>query len=337
MEKYPIDFVVPWVDGADAAWRAQKQQYEKPNAAAEGEEHRYRDWGLFKYWFRAVEQYAPWVHRIYLVTWGHLPLWLNTKAEKLQIVRHEDYIPGCYLPTFNSNTIELNIHRIPNLTEHFVYFNDDMYLMNPVKEEDFFVGGLPRAHVRESFTVPFYGDSFPHILFNNLEVINRHFSKRAVQKCHPSVLYHPRYGKDALRNLLKARFSVFTGFQNLHLSSAFLKSTFEEVWIKEEDILSQTCAHRFRSKEDVNQYLIQAFQWFNGRVVPQSDKIGRYFTISESEQAVQALARNKMKIICINDNAASMNELDEVQRKIRQAFEKKLSQPSVYETAHKEG
>jgi hypothetical protein len=53
-------------------------------------------------------------------------------------VKHEDYIPKEYLPTFNANTIELNFHRIKELSEHFVYFNDDTFITNYMNESDFF-------------------------------------------------------------------------------------------------------------------------------------------------------------------------------------------------------
>ena len=135
-----IDFVIPWVDGSDPAWRKEKYKYmgiDEPDAGAE----RYREMGILKYWFRAVEAYAPWVNQIHFITWGHLPQWLNTECPKLHIVNHKDYIPEKYLPTFSSHPIELNIHRIPGLSEHFVYFNDDMFLNGPVKPEFFFQNG----------------------------------------------------------------------------------------------------------------------------------------------------------------------------------------------------
>ena len=85
---------------------------------------RYRDWEILKYLFRSIENFAPWVNNVYFVTCGHLPAWLNTECPKLQIVSHKDFIPEKYLPTFNSHSIEWNFHRIKNLSEHFVYFND---------------------------------------------------------------------------------------------------------------------------------------------------------------------------------------------------------------------
>lgn len=134
----PIDFVIIWVDGNDPAWRAVKNQYVPRPVGEDDQEVRYRDWDNLQYWFRSVEKYTPWVRKIHFVTWGHLPKWLNVNHPKLHIVNHKDYIPEKYLPTFNSHTIEMNLHRIEGLAEQFVYFNDDMFLLKPVYMEDFF-------------------------------------------------------------------------------------------------------------------------------------------------------------------------------------------------------
>ena len=98
-KKYPIDIVIPWVDGSDPAWLKEKRIYLKDNKTTVLE-HNFRDWGLLKYWFRGVEKNLPWVRKIYFVTWGHLPTWLNTDNPKLVVVNHRDYIPVDYLPTF---------------------------------------------------------------------------------------------------------------------------------------------------------------------------------------------------------------------------------------------
>ena len=131
-----IDFVIPWVDGSNLEWCKQKNEY-SPSQETDCGENRYRDMGLLRYWFRAVETYAPWVNKVHFITWGHLPQWLNTDCKKLNIVNHKDYIPEKYLPVFSSHPIELNIHRIKGLSEQFVYFNDDMFLNGRV-EENFF-------------------------------------------------------------------------------------------------------------------------------------------------------------------------------------------------------
>ena len=121
-----IDFVLLWVDGNDPAWRKEKAKYSPESALADAEE-RYRDWGLLPFLFRGMEKFAPWFRKIHFVTWGHLPEWLNTENEKLHIVRHEDYLPKEALPLFNSSALEIGLHRIPGLSDKFVYFNDDTF------------------------------------------------------------------------------------------------------------------------------------------------------------------------------------------------------------------
>ena len=143
-----IDFIVTYLDSEDTDWIKAKAEndgsdvVEALNSAA-----RYRNLDNFQYWFRSVERYAPWVNKIHLVTWGHVPEWLNTAHPKLNIINHEDYIPEKYLPTFNSNVIELNYDRIDNLAEQFVNFNDDMFLNADTKPSDFFVNGLPKLQM----------------------------------------------------------------------------------------------------------------------------------------------------------------------------------------------
>ena len=102
-----IDFVVTWVNNKDVDWRKRKSEFEKEYNIFQdlNSEERYREWGLMKYWFRAVEKYAPWVNKIYFITEGHVPNWLDVNHPKLVHVKHEDYIEKQFLPTFNSNVI----------------------------------------------------------------------------------------------------------------------------------------------------------------------------------------------------------------------------------------
>ena len=113
MEK--IDFVISWVDGNDKEWQKEREKYIVENNN-DNSDVRYRNWDNLKYWFRGVEKFAPFVNKIYFITYGHLPEWLNVNNPKLVIVNHKDYIPEKYLPTFNSHTIELILHRIKVLS-----------------------------------------------------------------------------------------------------------------------------------------------------------------------------------------------------------------------------
>ena len=100
-----IDFVIMWVDGSDPKWLEEKNKYLDKKIDTSNAINRYRDMGVLKYWFRGVEKFAPWVNKIHFVTWGHVPSWLNTNNPKLNVVKHEDFIPQKYLPVFNANAI----------------------------------------------------------------------------------------------------------------------------------------------------------------------------------------------------------------------------------------
>ena len=108
---YPIDIVLPWVDGSDPSWLEIKKEF-SPQSKGDDDSIRYRDFENLKYIFRGIELYMPWVRTIHFITWGHIPDFLNTKHPKINIVRHEDFITKEYLPTFSSHTIELNLHII---------------------------------------------------------------------------------------------------------------------------------------------------------------------------------------------------------------------------------
>ena len=91
-----------------------------------------------RYSLRSLHLFAPWVRRIHLVTAGQVPPWLDTSDPRIQLVDHRDILPADALPTFNSHAIETGLHRVPDLSEHFVYFNDDVFLGRPVRPEAFF-------------------------------------------------------------------------------------------------------------------------------------------------------------------------------------------------------
>ena len=64
-----------------------------------------------------------------------------------------------------------------------------------------------------------------------------------------------------LRNVLMLPYREFSSFKYSHISSAFLKSTFEKVWEEEGEILDRVCKTRFRSASDVNQYVMKYWQF----------------------------------------------------------------------------
>ena len=328
-----IDFVILWVDGNDPAWREEKEKYSPETPLADREE-RYRDWGFLPYLFRSIEKFAPWFRTIHFVTWGHLPKWLNVNHEKLHIVRHEDYMPKDYLPVFNSNALEICLHRIPGLSERFVYFNDDTFLLKPTHPTDFFKGdkAVDMLALQPVVANP-KNPIMSHLFLNNSVVLSKYFDKRANMRKQPLAYFKPGYPiKYWGYNVLETCFPLFTGFYTIHSVAPFLKKTYQDVWEKEEKLLNEVSSHRFRDNSDVNQYLFREWQKLSGDFVPANiQKNNGYFEIgADNRKLIKTILAQKYKILCINDVGYDEN-VDQIREELINAFNKILPNKSSFE------
>ena len=331
-KKYPIDIVIPWVDGNDPNWIAEKNKYYK---GTEKSVHKYdyQDWDLLRYFFRGIERFAPWVNKVFFITWGHVPKWLNENHPKLRIINHRDYIPEKYLPTFSSHTIELNLHRIPELSEHFIYFNDDMFLINRCSPELFFYKGLPRDSAIINPIAPANNNCISSLQLTTIAVINENFGKHAVIKRSPLKWFNIKYGKLLPLNFMFIPWGRFPGLLEKHIPSSFLKSTFWEVWEKEYNLLDQTCSHKFRDfKTDVNQWIMREWQIASGKFEPRSIRAGKLLSIhneSEAEIAAAFIKAQREPMVCINDHVEG--DFHFMAKTIEEAFETILPYRSGFE------
>lgn len=331
--KEKIDFVVTWVDGNDVEWQKEKAKYVPQQAGCDANNVRYRDMDTLKYWFRCVEKNAPWVNKIYFVTWGHLPQWLDVSNSKLNIVNHKDFIPEKYLPTFSSRPIELNMHRIKGLSDKFVYFNDDMFLLNSVQPEFFFKKGLPRDYIFIKSIYHYDNDDFwAYVLINDTWKVCNHFLYKKQFFKHMSKYINFRYTlKQNFRNAYRIENGSYPGFDDHHLASAYLKSTFEKVWDAEYDVLDATCMQKFRGPLNVNQYIFRYWQLAEGSFFPISKKkMGRMYNIkNENDSLADMIVNGKEKLICIND--ADIENYESTKAKVLAAFEKRFPEKSSFE------
>ncbi len=309
-----IDFVVTWLDSTDSRWKEQYQEYSQ-KTRGDKSKARFRDMNIFQYWFRAAESFAPWVHKIYIITNGKFPDWINPDHPKLVLVKHEDYMPKEYLPTFNSCAIELNIHRIKELSEHFVYFNDDILLNGPVNPEYFFKKGLPCDTNKETcFNVPIYTREEKFNIYMSMladiGILNKHFIRWNTVCQSPLRWFGPHLGlKGLIMSSLLSKQRLFVGFSNYHTEQAYLKSTFEEVWEKEPIFLQNSCT-RFREDVIANPYLFRYWQLAKNRFYPQKKK---FITIQLTGKEVinrleKSLNNTNMVSICLNDTSMCSDE-----------------------------
>lgn len=326
-----IDIVIPWVNSNDPAWQAEKRKYDgSVDAEEDARDIRYRDWDNLKYVFRSIEECAPWVNRIHFVTWGHVPEWMNLNHPKLHIVNHKDYIPEEYLPTFSSHVLELNMHRIPGLSEQFIYFNDDIFFLRKVKPTDFFRNGLPCDANISNLIVP-SRTSFTPIVFKSVAYINKYFNKHEAIKKRLGQYLNIRYGFSGIVSFFMfMRWEYYTGFFNHHLAISYLKRTLETVWEKEPEIMQQTSSHRFRDNNDVNQYIFRFWQLASGDFCPYSLH-GKYFKVSDNNKKIISFIRKKKgRMICINDDEFT-GDFEAIKQEINGELDRRFPNKSQFE------
>lgn len=327
-----IDIVIPWVDGSDPEWQSEFKKYAALSAGRDDNSQiRYRDWDNLQYLFRGIEKFAPWVNKVHLVTTGQKPKWLNMNAPRLNFVKHEDFIPKDWLPTFSVRPIELNLHRIEGLSEQFIYFNDDYFLLRPVKPERFFSNGLP-CDMAILDTLPMGGPR-GHMLMNDMNVVVNHFSKNNVLKNNFWKYFNPLYGSQLLRSIPLMPFSVFPGFRNHHMPQAFLKSTFREVWEAEKPLLREVSSHRFRDITDVNQYMFRFWQLMSGKFHPVNIVKGTCrYTLSDrdADKLAAAIRAQKSEILVMADSE-NVSDYSALVTQINAAFDVILSEKSSFE------
>ena len=327
-----IDFVVTWVDMEDPKWKAEFSKYlgKKDNEKNGVSEARFRDYGFLKYWFRGVEKFAPWVRKIHFVTCGQKPEWLDENNSKINLVNHKDYIPEQFLPTYNSVVIERYMHKIPDLAEHFVYFNDDFFIINKVGIERFFKNGLPC-----DIAVFQYNPSWSQwykTLKNNLKIINRQFDKKEVMARDHNKWFHESYGSKARLNYLLKPYNKFITLRTPHNAQPYLKSTFEEVWAVAKKELTETSVNRFRALNDYTPELFRTWQICRGNFEPYNtySDTKMFPLMIKPKQAVKAIYNQSYSLICLNDNVHIRN-YEQVMEDIKNAFETILPEKSSFE------
>ncbi|MCL2371218.1 stealth family protein [Candidatus Saccharibacteria bacterium] len=336
-----IDVVVPWVTSNDPKWQALRQQHlpnnTKSDQGADNDEELFRDWDTLRYLLRGIHSHMPWANRIFLVTMNQRPKWLADLAKlsngKLALIDHKDFIPKEYLPTFSSHTIELNFHRIPDLSEHFIYFNDDMLPVQDLQPAHFFDhAGLPKDQASLwRISQPNYASIYGHILLNNISLLNQHFSTQDLKSKRK--IYSLRQGtRRVLASLPYLRYRNLPGFFNPHGPQPFLKSTFEKLWELEPEVLAKTCQNKFRTIHDVNQYVFRDYQLLMGSYSPDniSARVRFFKDFPGQFSALESALKNpKIKMICINDDIT--DDFQKSNDKMRSILDSHLPTPAPWE------
>lgn len=311
---FDIDLVYLWCDGNDPEFQRKKlEAFEKTNKSLLNKDGlvnaRFVNSDELKYSLRSAEKYAPWIRNIYIVTYEQVPAWLNTKHPKIKIIDHKDIIPQKYLPTFNSNVIEIFLPMIPDLSEHFLYANDDMFFWGDVDKDFFFnENGAPICRVirRKAKNV----HSIYSITINNAyNLVSERFPDKDIK-------YWPHHGIDSYR-----------------------RSDFLECLNCFKEEIMETASHTFRDTNDIQRMIVNFYAIAaKGATVKEVARRKWYqkFLPFTEENAYTSCRISKMKqfrgkdfqLFCINDGRKTK---DKDRKYMQEMLEEKFPQKSAYE------
>jgi len=282
--RFPIDVVYTWVDGNDPRWNEKRNR----RAAEMGRDlhrvsnsqTRYINRDELRYSLRSLYYYAPWIRKIYLVTDDQVPDWLNADNDLLQVIDHKDLFPEhASLPTFNSHAIESVLHRIPGLSEQFLYMNDDVFFSSVVHPESFFeVSGIARTFLSRSM-IPFCNE-------NRSEIASE-------------------WGAMNANDLIVEKFGAMMPYKTKHTPLALRRSLLQDLEDQFRVHFERLRSTPFRTANDLapTSTLHAYFGLAKGYVV-RSDIAYRYVNLARPDlkRALDAIAYSRHSMVyCLND------------------------------------
>lgn len=283
---FPIDVVYTWVDGADPAWLERKARALGDNSWVTGvnaqtaNNSRFASRDELRYSMRALHCFAPWVRRIFLVTDNQVPAWLDTEHGRVTVVSHREVFGDTgRLPTFNSQAIESRLHRIPGLSEHFLYLNDDVVLGRPVTPDMFFTpGGLTRFFPSSALV-----DSAPRT---------------------PDDAPVNSAGKNN-RRLIQEAFGRVLTRKMMHTPHPSRRSVIEEIEERFREHVDATASHQFRHPDDISllSSLQQYYAYLTGRAAPGQIRY-MYTDLADGRtpfRLARLLRKRHLDAFCLND------------------------------------
>ncbi|MFD1294334.1 stealth family protein [Lutibacter holmesii] len=257
----PVDVVITWVDGEDEQHIKTMAPYISGDASScKKFRTRFDQVDEIKFTVDSILKFAPFIRNIFIVTDNQIPAFLTSEKTKdkyanVSIVDHKEIFTGYedFLPTFNCRPIETQLYKIPNLAEHFIYFNDDMFLIKPVKLTDFFINNVPVLRGK-------------WLLFEE---------DRLVKKAK-NLIKGSKKERKAGHKLAQQKGAKLAGFKKYykfhHTPFPFRKSTFENYFSKNRNHELENVKHRFRTnKQFTPQSLINHIEIKNKTCVLKDD------------------------------------------------------------------
>lgn len=285
----PVDVVFTWVNDRDDKWRQKYEsalsQINSPIGLYANDQARFANHDELYYSVHSVLKFLPWVRKVFIVTDEQVPEWYqdNERYQKLEFISHHQIIDEQYLPTFNSHVIEANLFKIPDLSENFIYFNDDVFVARPLPKEHFFATN------------------------GNVSIF---LAKKSLAKMRKKGVMTPTlFACFNCQELLKEQYQVEVDMPLVHTYIPLKKSYYEQAWQLYENQITAFLPNKFRSNNDLNlaSFLVPYLMFLEGRAVTRAE-VCYYFNIRTANAMAQynKLLAKKLRneaphSICAND------------------------------------
>ena len=282
-----IDLVYTWVDGSDKKWLEKKNKYSKNDKLNKNEQEniRYTNIDELKYSLRSVYKYANWFNNIYIVVDDdQKPEWLNLGNSKVKLIKHSEIFSDKNdLPTFNSHSIESNLHNIPNLSKYFIYMNDDIFFGNYVNKTD-------------------YISSYLHYFSNNNDICMYNVNNIPESKVNG---YYGAWNKT--QKLMKNKLNINPSCQ-WHQGVILNKNTFKSVSNIFKDEFKKTSSSRFRSPEDIVPIgMCYQYGLKNNEYIKKTTLSNIFININDNLKQIDNIKKIKPCVFCLNNNNNKKN------------------------------
>lgn len=287
-----IDLVYLWVDGSDPEWQKKKRAFTGiiSDDSETNNIGRYINNDELKYSMRSVVKHAPWIRKIYIVTDGQKPEWLNIHHEKIQLVDHQEIMPLKILPCFNAMVIEYFLYKIPGLSEHFLFANDDMFFNADLSPDYFFArDGYPIIRLKRKY--------FGKLGHRWKQLMGKKLGQYRNQVTEAAILVSEKFGK------------YYASIPH-HNIDAYKKSDYrkavEEVFSEQ---VQKSQMSRVRNYGDLQRaafgYYALAIKHGHARYITRKDSLRLLTYKHDFNEYIQ---RYQPKLFCINDNEKVNNE-----------------------------
>ena len=312
MEK--IDAVITWVDGSEPNYKLKLEENLKNKKIIN---RQYTQANEIDFCVASIIKFAPFVRKIFIVTDKQKPKFSGIRhmvsLEKIEIIDHEEIFRDnldC-MPSFNIRSIDALLFKIKDLSDKFIYFNDDMFLIKETTKEDWFKDN--KAILTGSWAKTYNKQLIKTISHKIKNLLNIRPSFNAAQSKAANIVgFHNKY------------------FKSFHCGRPQIKSVIKDFYDKNPQRLTNQIRHKFR---DGRQYMPYSLCWHllikeNLHVESSSKKLveinkSRNLSAKKLEKILRSIDLNaEVKFLNIQD--LNMAE-PETQQVFQNWFIKKLS------------